>query len=202
MSTPSEALAVACGSQASIWRPFAPKEDQLLQIQHNDQCRSVQWNHNNKVLASGGKYGRLALHYHNAGLMGVLPKEEDGQRFAPINDLSFSRGSKLIAIGCDDHTVQVWDLKTQVRAMRSPPAACLRFQSVRSVLVSRGSRVYDSPRPGQMSYQAAADQLSPKLKLVISDLCESVKALAALRSQSLATVAFPRTMAKLAMLPW
>ena len=113
--TTSDAVAVACGSSASIWRPNAAKEDQLLQIQHQDNCRSVRWNHNNKVLASGGTYGRLALHYHNAGLMGVLPKEDDQTLFAPINDLSFSRGSKLIAVGCEDCTVQVWDLKSQVR---------------------------------------------------------------------------------------
>ncbi|KAK9812174.1 hypothetical protein WJX73_002064 [Symbiochloris irregularis] len=47
--------------------------------------------------------------------MGVLPKEDDGHRFAGINDLTFSKGSKMIAIACEDATVQVWDLKTQAR---------------------------------------------------------------------------------------
>ena len=109
------ALALACGSQAVIWRPFA-KEASLQPIQHHDQCMAVAWNHNNKVLASGGAYGRLALHYHNAGLMGVLPKEDDIQR-SQVNDLSFSRGSKLIASAHEDGKVQVWDLKHQVRTL-------------------------------------------------------------------------------------
>ena len=110
-------LAVACGSNATIWRPDA-KEHSFLQIQHHDQCAAVAWNHNNKVLASGGAVGRLALHYHNAGLMGVLPKDDE-DAVSPINDLSFSRGSKLIASAHDSGEVQIWDLKNQVCTVRA-----------------------------------------------------------------------------------
>lgn len=104
-------LSIACGNTAAIWRPDA-RENGFLSIKHHEECRAVAWNHNNKVLASGGAVGRLAMHYHNAGLMGVLPREE-GVPMSAINDLSFSRGSKLIAAAHDNAEVQVWDLKNQ-----------------------------------------------------------------------------------------
>ena len=72
---------------------------------------------NNKVIVSGGHSGVVTLHYNrDQSLMGTLPKdaptEED--RLAPISSLSFSRGSRLLAAGCMDSTVRVWDLKQQV----------------------------------------------------------------------------------------
>ena len=77
-------------------------------------CASLQ---NNKVIVSGGHSGLVTLHYNrDQSLMGTLPKdaptEED--RLAPISSLSFSRGSRLLAAGCMDSTVRIWDLKQQV----------------------------------------------------------------------------------------
>lgn len=66
------------------------------------------------MVVSAGELGRLYLHYGNAALMGTLPAEDDAN-MKVINSISFSRGSKLLAAGCEDGLIHVWDLKKQVR---------------------------------------------------------------------------------------
>lgn len=69
------------------------------------------------MIVSGGQSGVVALNYSKDGaLMGTLPKAAPSQadRLAAISGLAFSRGSKLLAAGCTDSSVRVWDLKQQV----------------------------------------------------------------------------------------
>ena len=73
-----------------------------------------------QVLASAGDEGRLQLHYAGGNLMGTLPIDPNAPVLAPINSVAFSRGSKLLAAGCDDARIVIWDMKSQVR---SPPGA-------------------------------------------------------------------------------
>ncbi len=68
-----------------------------------------------QVVVSAGEVGRLFLHYGNAALMGALPAEEDVHVMEAINTTAFSRGSKLLAAGCQDGLIHVWDLKKQVQ---------------------------------------------------------------------------------------
>ena len=46
--------------------------------------------------------------------MGTLPIDPNAPVLAPINSVAFSRGSKLLAAGCDDARIVIWDMKSQV----------------------------------------------------------------------------------------
>lgn len=77
---------------------------------------------NNKVIVSGGQTGIVTLNYNRDGaLMGTLPKNTPTQadRLSAISSIAFSKGSKLLAAGCTDSSVRVWDLKQQVRVSGS-----------------------------------------------------------------------------------
>ncbi|KAK9812816.1 hypothetical protein WJX72_004245 [[Myrmecia] bisecta] len=114
--TASDALALCSGSSAFIWQPFLPDEaNALVEISHEAPVAAVQWNQNNKVVVSAGAAGRLLLHYNGGGLMGQLPKDagSTGGDMAAINSICFSRGSKLLAAGCQNARIHVWDLKRQ-----------------------------------------------------------------------------------------
>jgi hypothetical protein len=67
-----------------------------------------------QVLVSAGELGPLFIHYGNAALMGSLPSEGDSRVMEAMNSVCFSRGSKLLAAGCQDGIIHVWDLKKQV----------------------------------------------------------------------------------------
>ena len=115
-----DALAVASGVSAHVWQPFS-KEDNYayFSISHGVKVHAVSFNLNNKVIVSAGESGRLLLHYNRENaVMGTLPKATgEGApegAMGTINALAFSRGSKLLAAGCEDSTVHVWDLKQQV----------------------------------------------------------------------------------------
>ena len=108
----SDSLAIACGAVARIWRPLSGETSEPLSLFHNGTCTSLKYNHNNKVLASATDEGKFSLHYHTGSLMGELPA--DSGFMGPINTISFSRGSKLLAAGCADARLHLWDLKSQV----------------------------------------------------------------------------------------
>ena len=113
----SDSLAIACGGLARIWRPLGSEASEPLVLQHSGTCTSLRYNHNNKVLASATDEGRFRLHYHTGSLMGGLPAE--GTAMGPVSSIAFSRGSKLLAAGCRDSQLHLWDLKLQVTSLAS-----------------------------------------------------------------------------------
>ena len=71
------------------------------------------------MLASATDQGLLRLHYHTGDLMGELPNVgSQDDTMGPITCLAFSRGSKLLALGCSDGLQHIWDLKLQVSLLR------------------------------------------------------------------------------------
>ena len=69
------------------------------------------------MLASCTDQGLLRLHYHTGTVMGELPNAGSAaDTMGAIGCIAFSRGSKLLAAGCTDGLLHVWDLKSQVHA--------------------------------------------------------------------------------------
>ncbi|KAK9863305.1 hypothetical protein WJX84_009858 [Apatococcus fuscideae] len=110
-----ECLALCAGNNSYVWQPFHRVEgsNAYFGISLDEPVRTVRWNQNNKVLASAGDEGRLQLHYAGGNLMGTLPIDPNAPVLAPINSVAFSRGSKLLAAGCDDARIVIWDMKSQ-----------------------------------------------------------------------------------------
>ena len=66
-----------------------------------------------QVLACATEAGYCQLHYHTGSRMGELPA--GSQSLGPVNSIAFSKGSKLLTLGCSDAQLHVWDLKLQAR---------------------------------------------------------------------------------------
>ena len=108
---------VFCRSPCTvIWTPDEGP-DAVVSILHASSVRTVQWNQNNKVVASGGDGGRILLHYATGEEMGHLPTGSSAALMAPVTCLAFSKGSKRLAAGSSDGKTYVWDLKQQVRRL-------------------------------------------------------------------------------------
>lgn len=81
---------------------------------HAGEVSSCCWNSLGKVVASVGAYQQLRLSMWNGALIDDVTTGAAG----PATCLAFSRGNKYCAIGYEDGSLPIWDLKRKVLAHR------------------------------------------------------------------------------------
>ena len=104
---------------------------------HAGKVKCVTWNHNNRVIATGGEDSQIFLsHSETAEKLGVLASNES----SPVNCLSFTSKSDLIAGAYTDGVVRVWDLRKRESTMNfsdhTEAVTCVAWNAIDSQLAS------------------------------------------------------------------
>lgn len=100
----SAALAVAAGSTVRVWDASSASDDVVssssVMAKAAVSPTAISWNRNNKVAAIGLENGRVQIRYANGTCMSTLQDDHRDERGAsPVTSLSWSTGSKTLAVG-------------------------------------------------------------------------------------------------------
>ena len=119
-------LAIASGNHAHVWKPTSHGcstsrcSPETVDIAHPGRCKSVAWTTNGKAFVTSGTSGRVPLHTRDGQSVVSLPSPGDeASSMGEVACLGFSRGSKLLAAGCKDGCVHVWNVQHQVRTAKT-----------------------------------------------------------------------------------
>lgn len=82
---------------------------------HRGIINCVSWNHTNKVIASCGVDGKMALVGADNPEKSLLDLSFDPIKVVSINSCAFSPNSRYIAAGGTDSVVKVWETKSNSR---------------------------------------------------------------------------------------
>mmetsp|Transcript_38164 Transcript_38164/g.85065 ORF Transcript_38164/g.85065 Transcript_38164/m.85065 type:complete len:686 (+) Transcript_38164:162-2219(+) len=114
-------LAAGVGSCVRVWDTSlgSSADRSSVLIESNIPVNSVQWNSNNKVLASAGPDGIVNMHTVTSPFTGMLfaggfPSNRNGNLSdACIRCMRFSKNSKFLYVGHVNSDITVMDLKSQ-----------------------------------------------------------------------------------------
>lgn len=118
----SPALAVAAGSTVRVWDASLASEDAVssssVMARAAVSPTAISWNRNNKVAAIGLEDGRVQIRYANGTCMSTLLDDHrddhrDDRGASPVTSLSWSTGSKTLAVGSLGGRVSVHDMTTK-----------------------------------------------------------------------------------------
>lgn len=76
---------------------------------HLGKINTVAWNHTNKIIASAGEDCKIV--FTPPDTVKKLDVFEDIEEPSPIQSLSFTSKSDLLAAGCQNGSVKIWDLR-------------------------------------------------------------------------------------------
>lgn len=111
MQTPQ---VVACSKIISI-HSFESPTPLNTYCPHRGMINCVSWNHNNKVVASCGIDGKMALIAADNPLKSLLDLHFDPIKVVSINSCEFNNNSRYIAAGGTDSVVKVWETKASIK---------------------------------------------------------------------------------------
>lgn len=123
----ADSIAGACDGSLRLWKSDSGGAGYAShRVDFSSRVCVVAWNRNNKVVASACEDGSIQLCYSTGEAMARLPREGGSGALGRPTDLSWSQGSKRLAVSTADGRVHVHDMTLRVRREVGWGTVCCR----------------------------------------------------------------------------